>query len=60
MIGVPPVPVPDGATNDTLACPFPGVATTVIGALGTVTGITAIEGEDDAPTPTAFVAVTVN
>jgi hypothetical protein len=60
MIGVPPVPVPVGATNDTLACPFPGVATTVVGAFGVVTGMTAIEGEDEAPTPTELLAVTVN
>jgi hypothetical protein len=60
IIGVPPVPVPVGATNDTLACPFPGVATTVVGASGTVTGMAIFEGVEEAPTPTAFVAVTVN
>jgi hypothetical protein len=53
-------PFADGAANETLACPFPGVATTVVGASGTVAGTTVFDDVEEAPTPTAFVAVTVN
>ncbi len=59
MITLPPL---DGAVHDTLACPSPAVADTPVGAPGTVgpVGVTALEGADSGPGPTALVAVTVN
>ena len=38
---------------------FPGVASTPVGAAGTVAGIMAEEGEEDAESPTLFLATTV-
>ena len=52
-------PLLAGATNATLAEVFPAVATTPVGAPGTVTGITADEAADATELPTAFVATTV-
>jgi hypothetical protein len=48
------------AVNEIVASPFPAVALTDVGALGTVTGITEFVGLDAVLVPTAFVAVTVN
>lgn len=57
VIALPPVLV--GAINATLAVVFPAVATTDVGAPGTVTGITAAEAAEGTELPTAFVAFTV-
>ena len=46
--------------NDTIACPLPAVAVPIVGALGTVDGVTEFEAADDELTPFMFVAVTVN
>jgi hypothetical protein len=48
-----------GADQRTLAAPSPAAASTFVGALGTVAGVTATEGADAWPVPTALVAVTV-
>ena len=56
MIVLPPLL---GAVQLTVACPFPAVAVTFVGAPGTVMGVTAFEGLDAGPLPMAFVAVTV-
>ena len=55
-------PLLDGAVQLTVACPFPGVALTFVGTPGTVgaAGVTAVDGLDSGPVPTAFVALTVN
>ncbi len=52
-------PSDDGTAKLTLACPFPAVAATDVGGPGTVRGVTAAEGADAGPVPTAFDAVTV-
>ena len=52
-------PVFEGAVNVTVACALPGVAATPVGAPGTPIGVTLFEAADAAPTPAAFVAVTV-
>ena len=57
MIGLPPF---DGAVQLTVACAFPAVALTFVGAPGSVAGVTAFDGLDARPVPIAFVAVTVN
>jgi len=49
-----------GATNPTLNDPFPRVATTPVGAPGTVAGTTAADATDTVPAPTSLVAVTVH
>ena len=49
-----------GAVHETLACPFPGAATTPVGAPGTVLGVTAGLATEAADVPAALVAVTVN
>jgi len=50
-----------GAVNVTVACPLPGVALTLVGALGTVAldGVTGAVATEDALVPTALLAVTV-
>ena len=53
-------PLLAGAVNVTIACPFPFVAVPIVGAPGTVEGITEFEAELAGPEPFAFVAVTVN
>jgi len=53
-------PFDAGGVNATVACPMPGVALLIVGAPGTVAGVTLLEGADASPVPTAFVAVTVN
>jgi hypothetical protein len=52
-------PLLDGAVHETVAWLLPAVAVTDVGAPGTVTGVTALDGDDAGPVPTAFVAVTV-
>jgi hypothetical protein len=49
----------DGAVNDTLACASPFVAVPIVGAPGTVDGVTELEAELARPVPLALVAVTV-
>lgn len=52
-----------GAVNETVACALPAVAIAAVGAPGTVTpgdGVVLAVGDDAGPTPTPFVAVTVN
>jgi hypothetical protein len=59
-------PLEAGAVKLTVAWPSPGTADTPAGAPGTVEaaggadGVTAFDGEDAAPVPALFVAVTVN
>ena len=43
-----------------VACPFPAVAVPIVGANGTVVGVTELLEADAELVPTAFVAVTVN
>jgi hypothetical protein len=45
-----------GATQVTLACPLPAVATTEVGAPETLTGLTAVEGVDEIDDPLMLVA----
>ena len=53
-------PSDDGALQVTVACPFPAVADTLVGAPGRVAGVTELEAEDALLSPTLLVAVTVN
>ena len=52
-------PFEAGAVKLTVAWAFPPVAVPMVGAPGTVAGITAFEAADAAPVPTELVAVTV-
>ena len=56
VIALPPVFT--GAINATLACAFPAVATTLVGASGTVAGVTATDAVDATDEPAALVATT--
>ena len=58
MIARPPFEA--GADQLTTADPSAGVATTPVGAPGTVAGMTAADGAEAGPVPTEFVAVTLN
>jgi hypothetical protein len=58
MIWLPPSD--DGAVQLTVACAFPAVALTLVGAPGTAAGVTAVDGFDARPVPIELVAVTVN
>ena len=61
MIDEPPSDA--GAVHDTAADTFPATADTPVGAPGAVTGatgVTEVEGVDALPSPTLFVATTVN
>ena len=59
MIGLPPLA---GAVQETAADPLPGIADTPEGARGAVgaVGVTAGDGAEDGPVPTALVADTTN
>jgi hypothetical protein len=57
VIGEPPLLA--GAVNVTMAEAFPAVAVPIVGAPGTVEGVTEFEAELAGPGPLAFVAVTV-
>jgi hypothetical protein len=48
-----------GAVKLTVALLFPAVAVPIVGAPGTVAGVTLLEAAEAAPVPTPFVAVTV-
>ena len=52
-------PLLAGALNVTVACALPAVAVPIVGAPGTVAGVTLLEAADAAPVPTPLVAVTV-
>ena len=58
MIAAPPFEV--GALQVTVACVFPPVAETLVGAPGGAAGVTGFEGADAALVPAELVAVTVN
>ena len=49
-----------GAVKATEADPLPGVAVPMVGAPGTVAGVTELEAAEAAPVPVPLVAVTVN
>ena len=48
-----------GAVKATLACAFPAVATGLVGAPGTVLGVTPADTAEATEFPTALVATTV-
>ena len=58
VIAEPPLSV--GAVHVTVACVFPDVAPTAVGATGTIEGITAAEAAEATEVPRILVAVTVN
>jgi hypothetical protein len=49
-----------GATNLTVAFPFPGAAVPIVGAPGTVPAVTLFDAADAALVPALLVAVMVN
>jgi hypothetical protein len=53
-------PLLAGDVNVTVACALPPVAVPIVGAPGTVAGVTPFDAADAAPVPSAFVAATVN
>jgi hypothetical protein len=53
-------PLLPGGVKLTVACALPAVALPIVGASGTVAGVTLLEAADAGPVPIAFVAVTVN
>ena len=57
VIGEPPLL--DGAVKLIVACPLPATAVTLVGASGTVAGVTLLLAIDEVLVPTAFVAVTL-
>ena len=52
-------PLEDGAVKVTVACALPLVAVPMVGAAGTVAGVTEFEAAEAGPVPTEFVALTV-
>ena len=52
-------PLEAGAVNATLACAFPAVATGLVGAPGTVLGVTAADAAESKELPAALVATTL-
>ena len=58
VIALPPLLA--GTVQLTAADPTPAVATTPVGASGTVIGVTAADAWDAGPVPAAFTAATVN
>ena len=57
VITEPPLEV--GAVQLTVACAFPAVALTLVGAPGTVIGVTGAEATEAAPIPMPLLATTV-
>jgi hypothetical protein len=53
-------PLEAGAAQEIVACPLAAVADTLVGAPGTVNGVTALEAAEVGPLPAALAAVTVN
>ena len=58
VIGEPPSEA--GGVKLTVAIPLPGIAVPIVGASGSVVGVTLFEAADAAPDPATFVATTVN
>jgi hypothetical protein len=58
VIAAPPLLA--GGVKLTVACALPAVAVPMVGAPGTVAGVTLFEAADAGPVPTELVAVTVN
>ena len=58
VIATPPLDA--GGANATPAWVLPAATPTIVGAPGTVPGVTLFDGADASPVPTEFVAVTVN
>jgi len=52
-------PVLAGGEKLTFACALPALAVPMVGAPGTVPGVTEFDGAEAGPVPTALVAVTV-
>jgi hypothetical protein len=52
-------PFDAGGVNEIVALPLPGVAVPMVGAPGTMAGVTLFDAAEAAPVPTAFAAVTV-
>ena len=57
VIALPPFEA--GGVKLTVACALPAVAVPIVGAPGTVAGVTLLEAADAGPVPIALVAVTV-
>ncbi len=57
VIAVPPLLT--GAVKDTVADPLPATAETLVGALGTMLGVTELDALEAVEFPAAFVATTV-
>ena len=55
---MPPLNV--GGVKLTEILPLPATTAPIVGAFGTVAGVTELESDEAAPVPTALVAVTVN
>jgi hypothetical protein len=53
-------PLEPGGVNVTVACALPAVAAPIVGAPGTVAGVTLFDAAEGNPAPAMFVAVTVN
>ena len=53
-------PFDPGAVHDTTTWVLPDAPTTLVGAPGTVAGVTATDGTEASPGPALLVAVTVN
>src|SRR4051812_28940199 len=53
-------PLDAGGVNAMVACALPAGAVPMLGAAGTVAGVTLFDGADARPVPTEFVAVAVN
>ena len=52
-------PLLAGGVNETVACKFPGIAATPVGAPGTVRGVTLTGGDDSRLLANALLALTV-
>jgi hypothetical protein len=52
-------PLDEGTVKLTVACAFPAVAVTLVGALGTVAGVTTLDTDDAEEFPTTLVATIV-
>ena len=52
-------PLLAGGVKVTVACALPRVAVPIVGAPGTVEGVTLFDGAEAGPVPEAFVAATV-
>ena len=58
VMGLPPLML--GGVNETLACALLAVAVPIVGAFGTVAGVTVFDGADGVLLPTTFVATAVH